>query len=70
MVFDVGRFVCFAYDQLFLNKWRDMKKLAIFGALILLTLGNTAQADQTGDCTQGTEFCESLETTNTTTTTN
>jgi hypothetical protein len=47
-----------------------MKKLAIFGALILLTLGNTAQADQTGDCTQGTEFCESLETTNTTNTTN
>ena len=45
------------------------------GAVLLLTLslfGGTIYADQTGDCTAGSQYCEqnSLETTNTTTTTN
>ena len=48
-------------------KWR-LSILAIF--LVLLGTSFNVRADQTGDCTQGTEFCESLETTNTTTTNN
>lgn len=47
-----------------------IKRLMFIGALFLIP--NYLQADQTGDCTMGTQYCEgnSLETTNTTTTTN
>ena len=51
-----------------------MRKIGIFGMLLLITSfgSNIALADQTGDCTAGTEHCEqnSLTTTNTTTTNN
>ena len=50
-----------------------MKKIfGIIGGFLFLGLFTFAQADQTGDCTAGDEFCEqnSLATTNTTTTTN
>ena len=46
----------------------------LLGAFIVSALffGGSAQADQTGDCTAGDQYCEqnSLATTNTTTTTN
>ena len=47
-----------------------IKRLMFIGALFLIP--SYLQADQTGDCTMGTQYCEgnSLETTNTTTTTN
>ena len=47
-----------------------MKKL--LGALGLFIFTLNLSADQTGDCTAGEQYCEqnSLETTNTTTTTN
>jgi len=51
------------------------KTKTLFGALLLssaLFFGSHAQADQTGNCTAGEQYCEqnSLNTTNTTTTTN
>ena len=47
-----------------------MKKL--LGTIVLGLLSMSAMADQTGDCTAGTEHCEanSLTTTNATTTAN
>ena len=48
-----------------------MKKLKLLPALLtLLLLPGYIQAQQTGTCTAGTEFCESLDTTNNTTTNN
>ena len=45
--------------------------LIIVASIISLVLTATVlQADQTGNCTSGTEFCESLDTTNNTTTNN
>ena len=52
-----------------------MKKLLALSAIILiasLSFSPKAIADQTGNCTAGSQYCEqnSLDTTNTTTTTN
>jgi hypothetical protein len=48
-----------------------MKKLKLLtGLLAFLFLPDHIQAQQTGTCTAGTEFCESLDTTNDTTTNN
>ena len=48
-----------------------MKKLKLLtGLLAFLLLPDHIQAQQTGTCTAGTEFCESLDTTNDTTTNN
>ena len=47
------------------------RTLAIVAGIIgLLLVSITLQAQQTGTCTAGTEFCESLDTTNNTTTNN
>ena len=48
-----------------------MKRVAIIAAICLAAFSNI-QADQTGDCTAGDEFCEqnSLVTTTTATNTN
>ena len=46
-----------------MNK-RIMALLVMFGAFGVST---PAHADQTGNCTQGTQYCESVETTTTTT---
>ena len=46
-----------------------MKRIAVVAGLFAF-MSYGILADQTGDCTQGEEFCESLETTNNTTTNN
>ena len=49
-----------------MNK-RIMALLVMVGALGVST---PAQADQTGNCTQGTQYCESVDTNTTSTATN
>ena len=46
--------------------------LSVFIAVLLVLLINNVKADQTGDCTAGSQYCEqtSMTTTSTTTTTN
>jgi len=45
------------------------KKLLALIVVGGIGLSFPAQADQTGNCTQGTEYCESVDTTTTTTST-
>ena len=46
-----------------------MKRVAIVAAILLAAFSNV-QADQTGDCTAGSEFCENNNQTTTSTATN
>ena len=41
----------------------NKKLLALFVMVGALGVSTPAHADQTGNCTQGTEFCESVDTT-------
>ena len=47
-----------------------MKRIAIIAAALMLVASFSVKADQTGDCTAGTEFCEDNNQTTTSTATN
>ena len=47
-----------------------MKRIAIIAAILMLAASFEVKADQTGDCTTGSEFCENNNQTTTSTATN